>query len=589
MNFGDIFRGIRENFRPQLFSVLHEGYTFKQFQGDLVAGIIVGIVALPLAMAFGIASGVSVEQGIYTAIIAGFITSVFGGSRMQIGGPTGAFIVIVYGIVQGQGLHVLMLATILAGILLLVMGICGLGTLIKYIPYPVTLGFTAGIAVVIATSQVPQLFGFQLGDEKVPAELVEKLIFFWDHFDKVNFAALVIALLSLAIIYATPRFTKRIPGSLLAVLVCTIIVQAFNIPVDTIGQTLGKDPTPLSLGFPKFTNPVGEWSSIMPNLSNIFSAAIAIALLGSIESLLSAVVADGMTGTKHRPNTELIAQGLANIVTPFYGGIPATGAIARTATNIRNGGRTPVAGIIHAIVLFGIVLCFGKYAAMIPMAALAGILISVAVNMSDYRLFLKMIRRAPKSDTAVMLITFALTVFLDLTISIPTGLILASFLFMRRMETAFHAAAVNDRLAFLADDNRSDDVDSLNVFEVPEGAHVYDINGPFFFGAVGKFQEAIEGKASRVIILRMRNVPVMDVTGVQALEELLRRTKNDNTTVLFTGIHSQPHSVMRKYGLLEKIRAENIHETIVESLIHAAEIIEDELTIERTGTMRMTK
>ena len=571
------YRFLAGNFQPQLLSVLHEGYTLKQFFGDLVAGIIVGIVALPLAMAFGIASGVSAEQGLYTAIVAGFLISMFSGCRTQIGGPTGAFIVIVYGIVQTLGLQGLMLATILAGVLLLIMGLCGLGTLVKYIPFPVTLGFTAGIAVVIATSQVPQLFGFALGDDKVPAEFVEKIMFFVHHIDVINFYSLGLAILTVGIVYAVPRITKRIPGSLVAVILCTILVQLCNIPVDTIGHAVGKESVPLELGLPKFVNPVSDWSSVMPNLSNIFSAAIAIALLGSIESLLSAVVADGMTGTKHRSNTELVAQGIANIATPFFGGIPATGAIARTATNIRNGGRTPIAGMIHAIVLLGIILCFGKYAAMIPLATLAGILITVAINMSEYRLFRTMVFRAPKSDIAVMLITFFLTIFLDLTISIPTGLILASFLFMRRMEMAFNTGSIDHRLSALSEDDPHEDPISLRIFDVPEGVHIYEISGPFFFGVAGKFQAAIEGKACRVIILRMRNVPVMDATGVNALEELLRRAKNDHTTVLFTGIRPQPHSVMRKFGLLEQISSEHIHETIVDALLHAAEIVEEEL------------
>lgn len=549
----------------------------QQFFGDLVAGVIVGIVALPLAIAFGVASGVTAEQGLYTAIIAGFLIAVFSGSKVQIGGPTGAFIVIVYGIVQSQGLQGLMLATILAGLLLIVMGLCGMGTLIRYIPYPVTLGFTAGIAVVIATSQIPQIFGFALGDEKVPADFVDKIIFFVEHFDTVNIWALGLTLLSVTVIYTTPKFFKRIPGSLIAVVLCTLLVFCFSIPVDTIGQTIGQKPTPLELGLPKFASPVSNWSTVLPNLTNLFSAAFAIALLGAIESLLSAVVADGMTGTKHRSNTELVAQGIANVITPFLGGIPATGAIARTATNIRNGGRTPVAGIIHAVTLLGIVLCFGKYAAMIPLAALAGILITVSINMSEYRLFWKQIRRAPKSDIAVMLITFFLTVFLDLTIAIPVGLILASFLFMRRMEQEFGTGSVDNRLHTLCDDDPHEDPMALRIYDVPDGVHVYDIHGPFFFGAAGKFQSAIEGKTSRVIILRMLHVPVLDATAVNTLEELLHRAEKDNTAVLFTGVRTQPMKVLRKYGLLEQIGKENIHETIVEALPHAAEIVQEQI------------
>ncbi len=522
MSFDSFFKNFApKNFRPQFFSVLHEGYSARQFAGDLVAGIIVGIVALPLAIAFGLASGVTAAQGLYTAIIAGVLISLFSGSRVQIGGPTGAFIVIVYGIIQSQGIEGLMLATILAGVMMVAMGLCGLGTLIKYIPYPVTLGFTAGIAVVIATSQIPQLFGFVLGEEKVPAKFIEKILFFSRHLDDVNLWALGLSVFSIAIILLTPRFTKRIPGSLVAVLVVTILVAFFKIPVDTIGQTIGQPATPLEMGLPKFAFPVIDWASILPNLTHVFSAAVAIAMLGSIESLLSAVVADGMIGTKHRSNTELVAQGIANVATPFFGGIPATGAIARTATNVRNGGRTPIAGLIHAAVLLLIVLCFGEYAAMIPLAALAGILITVALNMSEYRLFVKMIRRAPKSDVAVMLLTFFLTVFLDLTIAIPVGLILASFLFMRRMESTFGTGIVDSQLYRLGEDDPHEDPMALRLYDVPEGVHVYDISGPLFFGAAGKFQAAIEGEHCRVIVLRMRNVPVMDATGVNALEELL--------------------------------------------------------------------
>jgi SulP family sulfate permease len=566
-----------KNFCPQLFSVLQEGYTAKQLLNDTIAGIIVGIVALPLAIAFGLASGVTAEQGLFTAIIAGFLVSVFSGSRVQIGGPTGAFIVIVYGIVQSQGIEGLMLATILAGIILIFMGLCGLGTLIKFIPYPVTLGFTSGIAVVIAVSQVPQFFGLALGDEKIPAAFVAKVLFLAKHFDDVNYWTLVMALLSLAVIYLTPQFTKRVPGSLVAVFVCTLAVALFHIPVDTIGQTIGKPPVPLQLDLPVFVIPTLDWGKIIANSSSIVNAAVAIAMLGAIESLLSAVVADGMTSMKHRSNTELVAQGIANVITPFYGGIPATGAIARTATNIRNGGRTPVAGIVHAVTLLGIVYCFGKYAAMIPLAALAGILIAVAVNMSDYRLFTRMISRAPKSDSAVMLITFFLTVFLDLTISIPVGLILASFLFMRRMEHEFGTGLVDNQLYVLGDDDPHEDPMALRLFDVPDGVHVYEVSGALFFGAAGKFQDAASGNACRVLIFRMRKVPMMDLSGVNAVEELLRKAEKENMTIIFTGVQRQPMHVMERYGLIEKIGRHNIHQTIVEALPYAAEIVEEHL------------
>ena len=576
-----------QNFQPQIISVFREGYSLRQFFNDLIAGIVVGIVALPLAIAFGIASGVTAEQGLVTAIIAGFLVSLFSGSRVQIGGPTGAFIVIVYGIVQSQGIHGLTIATILAGIFLIVMGLSGIGTLIKYIPYPVMLGFTAGIAVVIASSQIPMLLGFSIGDEKVPAEFISKIIFFVQSMDSVNYWAMGISIVSIAIIFLTPLFTNRVPGSLVAVIFCTVAVSLvpFQI-VDTIGHTIGKPATPLTLGFPKFVVPVYDWLTVASDIHEIFRAALTIALLCSVESLLSATVADGMTGTRHRSNTELVAQGKANVVTPFFGGIPATGAIARTATNIRNGGRTPFAGIIHAITLLAIVLCFGKYAALIPNAVLGGILVMVAINMSEYQWFFKMICHAPKSDISVMLITFFLTVFLNLTIAIPVGLILASFLFVRRMEHEFATSSLDYHLSVLSNDDPKEDPDILHVFEVPEGVHVYEINGPFFFGTATKFQRAIDEQTCRVIILRMRRVPMMDTSGVNAIDELLRRAEKNHMTVLFTGICPQPMKVMNKFGLFNRIGSQNIHSTIVEALLHAADIVQEELLREKPEKIR---
>ena len=581
-NASSVFSSFFHNLRPQTIAVLREGYTRQQFGNDLIAGIVVGIVALPLAIAFGIASGVTAEQGIYTAVIAGFIISLFSGSRVQIGGPTGAFIVIVYGIVQSQGIHGLMLATILAGILLIIMGLTGMGSLIKYIPYPVILGFTAGIAVIIATSQVPLLLGFHLGNEKVPAEFINKIIFFVRHLDTINYWAIGLSAVSIALIYMTPLVTKRVPGSLIAVILCTLAVYFVPLPlVDTIGQVLGQPATPLNLGFPKFAFPVSDWNIVASNCPDLFRAALTIALLGSIESLLSAVVADGMISTRHHSNTELVAQGVANVVTPFFGGIPSTGAIARTATNIRNGGRTPLAGMIHAVTLLTIVLCFGKYAALIPHAVLGGILITVAFNMCEYQLFFKMIRRAPKSDISVMLLTFFLTVFLDLTIAIPVGLILASFLFMRRMELEFATGAVDHQLHVISNDDPQEDPDLLRVFEVPDGVLLYEIKGPFFFGTATKFQRATEGKTCQVIILRMKRVSMLDASGVHALEELLHRTEKDKTTVLFVGIGQQPMKVMQRFGLTNRIGLQNIHRTIVEALPHAAEIVQEEFLLEK--------
>ncbi|MDR3109107.1 MAG: STAS domain-containing protein [Planctomycetaceae bacterium] len=563
-------------FRPQLFSIYHDGYSWRTFFNDLVAGIIVGIVALPLAIAFGVASlgsgTESVRAGLYTAIIAGFIISLLGGSNVQIGGPTGAFIVIVFGIVSEQGIEGLICATILAGIILVLMGLTGMGTLIKYIPYPVTLGFTSGIAVVIAVSQVQMFFGINLEGEKLPGEFVDKIIMLASHGGTINWYACGLSVLTVIIVFATPLFVTRIPGSLVAVVVGTLLVYVLHLPVDTIGQPYGGERISLDLGLPVFTMPVVNWS----NANAIVRAAITIALLGAIESLLSAVVADSMTGTRHRSNTELIAQGIANIVTPFFGGIPSTGAIARTATNIRNGGRTPIAGMIHAVVLLLIVLLFGNYAAAIPMPVLAGILISVAINMSQYPVFIRMFR-APKSDIAVMMITFLLTVFLDLTIAIPVGLILACFMFMHRMEQMFTTGNISNRLFNISDADPDEDKTTLQLFDIPDGVRAYDLNGPFFFGTIGKFQGAIDDKAVRVLVLRMRGVPAMDISGLHAFEELLSRAQEGNTTILFSGIRPQPLSVIKRFGLWERIGDPNVHNTLTEAIYHAAEIVENEM------------
>ncbi|MGL6195197.1 MAG: SulP family inorganic anion transporter, partial [Thermoguttaceae bacterium] len=546
-------------------------YSFQKFLNDLVAGIITGIVALPLAIAFGIASGVTPEQGVYTAIIAGFIISLLSGSRVQIGGPTGAFIIIVYGIVQSQGVQGLLVATIMAGAILILMGFAGLGKYIKYIPYPVTLGFTSGIAICIAASQIQPFLGLNLNGEPVPPDFLHKITVFSKYITSTNLYAVSLALLSILIIVFTPRFSKKIPGSLVAIVVCTVLTAVFNLPVDTIGQKVGEAAVPIQMGIPTFSMPQFDTS----HFKELFRAAIAIAMLGAIESLLSAVVADGMIGSRHRSNTELIAQGIANVVTPFFGGIPSTGAIARTATNVKNGGRTPVAGMIHAVVLLGIVLCLGSYAAMIPLCSLAGILLVVSFNMSEARHFIRMFR-APRSDVIVMVITVVLTVFLDLTIAIPVGLVLASFNFMRRMEQNFHAAAVDDKLYTLTEDDPHEDPTALRLFDLPDGVHVFEIHGPFFFGAVSKFQEAIEKDMPHVLILRMRNVPVMDATGLHSLEEIVNKAHKNGATLIISGLQQQPYHVLKKFGLWEKIGAKNFHHTIVNAILHAGEIIEEE-------------
>lgn len=552
---------------PKLITMLREGYSRKQFLNDLTAGVIVGIIALPLAIAFAIASGVKPEQGLYTAIIAGFLISVLSGSRVQIGGPTGAFIVIIYGIVQQYGYDGLMVATFIAGIMIMAMGFARLGVVIQYIPYPVAVGFTTGIALIIFSGQMRDFFGLQMAN--VPADFVEKWRAYAEHFTSFNVYAVAIALLSLGIIVFWPKVTPRVPGSLLAIIVATVLVQAFNLPVDTIGSRFGEVPNSL----PKPHVPDLSWSLF----TKMFSPAITIALLAAIESLLSAAVADGMLGTRHRSNMELIAQGVANIVSPIFGGIPATGAIARTAANIKNGGRTPIAGIIHALTLLLIMLFFGKWASLIPMATLAAILIFVAYNMSEWHLFLNIARSSPRSDVAVLFITFLLTVLIDLTVAIQVGVVLAAFLFMRRMAQATQVGFVTNGVI---DDEEEEeaalrDPQAIAKREVPEGVEVFEINGPFFFGAAEKFKDALRrvAKPPRVLILRMQHVPAMDATGLRVLEEVCDRARKEGTQIILSGIRRQPLHALRRSPLLEKIGRQNIFRDIDHALNRAREIL----------------
>jgi sulfate permease, SulP family len=548
---------VNKRFEPQLVSVLKEGYTRKLFTGDLTSGIITGIVALPLAIAFAIAGGVSPEQGFYTAIIAGFIISVLSGSRVQIGGPTGAFVVMIYAIIVEYGIEGLAVATIMAGLILVLMGIMRLGVLIKYIPYPVTQGFTSGIAVVIASTQIKPLFGLEMAE--VPVEFVPKIAACVNSIASFNIWAVVISGASLAIIFLFPRLSSRFPGSLAAIIAGTIVVHVFDLPVETIAGVFGR----MSNSLPQFTVPEFDLSLI----AKLFPAAVSIAMLGAIESLLSAVVADGMTGQRHRSNMELIAQGAANIICPFFGGIPATGAIARTATNIKNGGKTPIAGIVHAAVLLLILLFLGQIAGMIPMCILAAILISVAIKMSEYHLFIKMFR-APRSDVVVMLATLLLTVLLDLTIAIPAGMVMASFLFMHRMEQI-------SGISVISEDEEQDNCDpmSLSRFKVPQGVEVFEIDGPFFFGAASKFQDDISGRKDKVLILRMRKVPVIDATGLFALEKIIDQARHNGQVVLLSGINSRPYNDIKKSGILRKIGKESIYSGITEALRHAEVLV----------------
>ncbi len=555
-----------EKIKPKIITVFKQGYSSPVFFKDLTAGIIVGIVALPLAIAFAIASGVKPEQGLYTAIVAGFLISLLSGSRVQIGGPTGAFIVIIYGIVQKFGYNGLVIATIMAGVLLIIMGFAKLGAVIKYIPYPVTVGFTAGIALIIAMGQLRDLLGLHM--EKVPAEFIEKIVAYSEHAGSITPIAAVIGIATIAIVFLWPRVTQRVPGSLVAILVTTTAVQLMDLPVETIGSRFGS----VSGSLPSFRLPQVDWRT----LSSLVSPAITIALLAGIESLLSAVVADGMTGRKHRSNMELIAQGVANIASPLFGGIPATGAIARTATNIKNGGLTPIAGIIHAVVLMLIMLFFGKWAALIPMATLAGILVVVAYNMSEWHHFVKLLK-SPKMDIAVLLVTFFLTILVDLTVAIQAGVVLAALLFMKRMSDVTQVGYITSMVGFEEEDEEDAKADpnNINKFSVPEGVEVFEVNGPFFFGAAERFKHTLNliVKKPKVLILRTRTVLAMDATALHALEEVYDMTKRERTVLVLAGIHAQPMIAMDKAGFLDKIGVENVFENLADALKRARAIV----------------
>lgn len=560
---------------PQILTCFREGYTGKALANDLVAGLVTGIVALPLSIAFAIASGVKPEQGLYTAIVAGFLISVFSGSRVQIGGPTGAFVVIIYGIVQRHGPAGLAVATLTAGALLVTMGLIRLGWVLKYLPYPLIVGFTSGIAVIIALGQVPALLGIPA--EGLPADALGQLAFMGRHLGELRPATAALGLLALAILALWPRVSRRIPASIVALAVATVAAEWMDLPVATIGSRFGAVPS----GWPPFAYPelsLGLFRATLPD-------AVAIALLAGIESLLSAVVADGMTGRRHRANMELIAQGIANLASPLFGGIPATGAIARTATNIKNGGTTPVAGIAHAFTLLAILLLFGRHAARIPMTALAAILLIVAYHMSEWRTFIKLFR-APRSDVSILLTVFLLTVFADLTVAIEIGVILSAFLFMRRMETVTVAGVRAPQAE--PEEEEADDAFALDRFRIPEGVEVFEIEGPFFFGAAGKFQDALERLHNpRVLILRLRRVPAIDATGLRILEETLERTRRHGGTLLISGIHRQPVAALRKAGLTERIGRSNIHKNVRQALRHAAELVgQPPDAVERTTAER---
>ena len=554
------------DFKPRLFSAL-KNYSKETFMADLMAGIIVGIVALPLAIAFGIASGVSPEKGIITAIIAGFIISLLGGSKVQIGGPTGAFIVIIYGIIQQYGEAGLIVATLMAGILLILLGVFKLGAIIKFIPYPIIVGFTSGIAVTIFTTQIADIFGLNFGGEKVPGDFIGKWMIYFRHFDTINWWNTIVSIASIIIIAITPRFSKKIPGSLIAIIVVTAVVYLLKTyaGIDTI-DTIG-DRFTIKSELPDATMPALNWEAI----KDLFPVAITIAVLGAIESLLSATVADGVTGDKHDSNTELIAQGTANLITPLFGGIPATGAIARTMTNINNGGKTPVAGIIHAVVLLLILLFLMPLAQYIPMACLAGVLVIVSYNMSEWRTF-KALLKNPKSDVTVLLITFFLTIIFDLTIAIEVGLVIACILFMRRVMETTEISVIKDEI------DPNDELDIAVREEhliIPAGVEVYEINGPYFFGIATKFEETMAqlGDRPKVRVIRMRKVPFIDSTGIHNLTSLCKMSQKEKITIVLSGVNEKVHNTLEKSGFYELLGKQHIGPNINVALDRAKEIM----------------
>ena len=554
-------------FTPRLVSELRN-YSKEKFAADLMAGLIVGIVALPLAIAFGIASGVSPSQGILTAIVGGFIVSALGGSRVQIGGPTGAFIVIIYGIVSNPalGLSGLMIATMLAGLFLILLGACRLGTIIKFIPYPIVVGFTSGIAVTIFTTQIKDLFGLTI-EGGLPGDFISKWGVYLQNFVSIDWATTAVGVLSVLIIILTPKISKKIPGSLVAIILMTVAVYFLNaytkFHVDTIYDQFGE----IKAGIPALTVPDISWE----NVKSLFPTAMVIAVLGAIESLLSATVADGVCGDHHNSNQELIGQGVANLCTPLFGGIPCTGAIARTMTNINNGGRTPVAGIVHAFVLLVIFLVLMPLAAYIPMSCLAGVLVIVSYNMSGWRTFLQLMKN-PKSDIAVLFITFLLTVIFDLTIAIEVGLLIACLLFMRRMAETTQIKVIADEI----DPNEETDaVVHEEHLVIPDGVEVYEINGPYFFGIANKFEElmAAMNDHPKVRIIRMRRVPFIDSTGIHNLQNLCEISHREGTHIVLSGVTPNVYAVLEHNGFCRLLGKDHICPNINVALERAAAIL----------------
>ena len=546
--------------KPKFFSVM-KNYTLNQFFKDVIAGIIVAIIALPLSIALAIASGVGPEQGLYTAIFAGFFISLFGGSRVQIGGPTAAFVVIIYGIVIKYGMAGLTIATLMAGIILIIMGLLRFGSLIKYIPYTITTGFTAGVAIGIFAGQIKDFLGLSM--ESVPSEFIDKLIAYGRAIGTIDRDTVIVGVIALVILIVMPLISKVIPGSLVAIIVTTLIVEFSPLDTATIGSVYGE----LSSKIPAPSIPAANFAMIKELLPSAFT----IAVLAAIESLLSCVVSDGMINSRHRSNMELIGQGIGNIASGLFGGIPATGAIARTAANVKNGGRTPVAGMVHALTLLLILKLFMPYAALIPMTTLAAILIIVAYNMADWKEFASLCKHAPKSDVIVLLVTFFLTVIFDLVVAIEVGIVVASLLFIKRMSDT--TSLRNWTYINGYDDSTENDPMHICLKEVPEHTLVYEIDGPMFFGAADKFLEISVDKDIRVVILRMRSVPAIDITALHALEKVYASCEENDVTLVLSHVNEQPRHMMEKAGFIDKIGEQNLRENIDAALECAAELV----------------
>ncbi len=551
------------DFHPKFFESM-KNYSREKFMADLMAGIIVGIVAIPLAIAFGIASGAGPSEGLVTAILAGFLISFLGGSKVQIGGPTGAFIIIVYGVISEHGMGGLAIATIMAGIMLVVMGLCRMGTIIKFMPYPIIIGFTGGIAITIFSTQINDLLG--LGLQDVPANFIEKWACYFENIGRIDYWSAGMGILSVVLIALTPKFSKKIPGSLLAIVVMTIIAWILK---EYAGVTSIKTIGAMPSGLPSFTFPeLNEGTTLLQTIQELAPVAFTIAMLGAIESLLSAMVADGVIGDRHNSNTELVGQGVANIVVPFFGGIPATGAIARTMANINNGGKTPVAGIVHALVLLIVLLCLGDVVALIPMPCLAGVLVMVAYNMSGWRTIRSMCKSS-MSGTSVLFVTLLLTVFFDLTLAIEVGLVMAIVLFMKRAMESAHISVVRDEMGVHNDGEKDE------VLTIPAGAEVFEIEGPFFFGIANKFDELTRNTdAMPIRIIRMRKVTFIDATGLHNLEIFINASHKEGRTVILSGVHDNVEKKLLKAGIVDLVGKDNVCNDIHRALQRATVVSE---------------